>query len=76
MISACVYIINDVVDAEKDRLHPKKKLRPIASGMISKTEALVFLAVLLPVAVTFAFMLDTSFALVLLCILQTTYYIP
>jgi len=66
MISACVYIINDVVDAEKDRLHPKKKLRPIASGMISKTEALVFLAVLLPVAVTFAFMLDTSFALVLL----------
>ncbi|HHV30236.1 decaprenyl-phosphate phosphoribosyltransferase [Acetivibrio mesophilus] len=66
MISACVYIINDVIDAEKDKLHPKKKLRPVASGRISKTEALVFLSGLLPVSVIGAFMLDISFAVVLL----------
>lgn len=66
MISACVYIINDVIDAEKDKLHPKKKLRPVASGLISKTEALVFLSGLLPVSVIAAFMLDISFAVVLL----------
>lgn len=66
MISACVYIINDVIDAQRDRLHPKKKLRPIASGQISKTEALVFLGVLLPITVIAAFMLDISFAVVLI----------
>jgi 4-hydroxybenzoate polyprenyltransferase len=34
-----VYCFNDVYDAEADRLHPKKCLRPIASGTVSKTAA-------------------------------------
>lgn len=46
--SSSVYILNDMIDASKDRLHPKKKLRPIASGAISKTEALVLLFILVP----------------------------
>ena len=38
--SSVVYIVNDIFDAEKDRLHSKKKNRPIATGKISKkTEA-------------------------------------
>lgn len=36
-----IYVINDWVDAEKDKLHPRKKLRPIPSGKISKNGALV-----------------------------------
>ena len=39
MISSVVYIINDIMDREKDRCHPKKCNRPIASGDISPTQA-------------------------------------
>ena len=35
LTSSAVYLLNDLVDVEKDRLHPKKKHRPIASGALS-----------------------------------------
>jgi len=40
LLSAAVYAINDVRDAEADRLHPRKKNRPVASGRISPALAL------------------------------------
>ncbi|MHB1430800.1 MAG: decaprenyl-phosphate phosphoribosyltransferase [Streptosporangiaceae bacterium] len=39
--SSAVYLINDVVDAERDRRHPYKKFRPIASGRLPAAHAVV-----------------------------------
>lgn len=54
LISGTVYIINDLVDVEKDRLHPKKKHRPIASGAVSlsiaKTAAVMLPIIILPLS--------------------------
>lgn len=40
LVSVLVYIINDIHDKEQDIMHPKKKMRPIASGSIGTTAAL------------------------------------
>jgi decaprenyl-phosphate phosphoribosyltransferase len=45
LISATVYLINDVRDVEEDRLHPRKRFRPIASGELSPATALLLAAV-------------------------------
>jgi decaprenyl-phosphate phosphoribosyltransferase len=42
--SAAVYFVNDVVDAERDRRHPVKKFRPVASGRLPKSHALALAA--------------------------------
>ncbi|MFT7540767.1 MAG: 4-hydroxybenzoate polyprenyltransferase [Gammaproteobacteria bacterium] len=39
--SGAVYLLNDVVDAERDRKHPEKCKRPIASGRLSARTALL-----------------------------------
>jgi decaprenyl-phosphate phosphoribosyltransferase len=39
--SSAVYLVNDVVDAERDRSHPYKKFRPIAAGRLPAWHALV-----------------------------------
>jgi decaprenyl-phosphate phosphoribosyltransferase len=46
LASSAVYLFNDTVDAEADRLHPVKRHRPIASGHLSQRLALVAAAVL------------------------------
>lgn len=46
-LSGCVYLLNDLTDIKKDRLHPEKCNRPIASGELSITEAKAVLLILL-----------------------------
>ncbi len=40
--SSIVYIFNDIIDVESDKLHPKKKNRPIASGRIAIPKAISY----------------------------------
>ncbi|MDO8270125.1 MAG: UbiA prenyltransferase family protein [Candidatus Levybacteria bacterium] len=58
LFASSTYIFNDILDVKKDKLHPFKRLRPIASGEISVPEALVILAAILFGA--FAIALNTS----------------
>lgn len=39
LLSSAVYVVNDIVDAPRDRLHPRKRLRPVASGAVSPRSA-------------------------------------
>jgi 4-hydroxybenzoate polyprenyltransferase len=48
--SSAVYIINDLADRERDRIHPRKRLRPIASGELSLRGAAITLTLCLCVA--------------------------
>ena len=52
LASSAVYILNDIQDAQVDRLHPKKQFRPIASGDLSRSAALTYFGVLLILSLT------------------------
>ena len=55
LTASAVYVLNDLVDVQEDRKHPVKKLRPIASGAITFSQASVFLLTLLMLAITLSF---------------------
>ncbi len=46
LASGAVYLANDVADVEADRLHPRKRLRPVAAGQLSVPAALTAAALL------------------------------
>ncbi len=64
VISGVVYIINDLIDIEKDREHPRKRFRPLASGALRKAQAIGAIIVLLLIALPLAFALNTGFGIV------------
>jgi len=63
LLSSAVYLVNDVADAEKDREHPTKRSRPIASGRLPKSLALVTAIIIAALGVGLSFALPPSFAL-------------
>ncbi len=60
-LSGAVYLVNDVADREQDRLHPVKRMRPIASGELSPGAARIAAVVLSAVALTASFALRPAF---------------
>ena len=60
-VSSAVYLINDIFDADKDRLHPSKRSRPVASGQLSVTVARNVAIFLMAAGLTAAFVLEPRF---------------
>jgi 4-hydroxybenzoate polyprenyltransferase len=54
-ISSAGYYVNDLVDVELDRQHPKKRFRPLAAGELSERAAMTIAPLLAAVAIALAF---------------------
>jgi len=61
LIASATYLINDVIDYAKDKIHPTKQLRPLASGKISKAKVIGTACILAVPSFVAAFMLDVDF---------------
>ncbi len=57
LLSSSIYVFNDISDVEKDRAHPVKRKRPIASGEISIKEGTVFGILLLVLSFSILYLL-------------------
>jgi 4-hydroxybenzoate polyprenyltransferase len=64
LLSSTVYLVNDLADIEKDRLHPKKRLRPLPAGRLSKPVAIAAAVILPLVALPLSFALDWRFGVI------------
>lgn len=75
LISGTVYLINDLVDIEKDRAHPLKKNRPIPSGQVPVNAAIAAAIILPAVCLPLSFLLNPAFGVILTgyLLLQTAY---
>jgi 4-hydroxybenzoate polyprenyltransferase len=75
LASSSVYIVNDIQDRDKDRLHPRKKDRLLASGQVSAGHALIEAAVLLVAALAVARFVSLLTLLIIVgyVVLQTAY---
>jgi 4-hydroxybenzoate polyprenyltransferase len=68
-LSSAIYLVNDVIDREQDRLHPVKRSRPVASGALTGRAALIAAAVLAAVAVGWCFWVSDRLGLTALAYL-------
>jgi decaprenyl-phosphate phosphoribosyltransferase len=57
LASSAVYLVNDTIDVEEDRRHPRKRFRPIAAGIVPRPLAVALAAVLFTVALVAAVLL-------------------
>jgi len=65
LCASSVYLLNDLVDMPADRVHPRKCMRPLASGEMPIIHGVLLIPVLLIVAVLIALLLPSQFLLVL-----------
>ncbi len=65
LMSGTVYIINDLVDIEKDRLHPRKMSRPLPSGQLPPRVAQIAALIIPLITLSVAIWFDRSLAVIL-----------
>ncbi|MEM9679038.1 MAG: UbiA prenyltransferase family protein [Bacteroidota bacterium] len=64
-VASTIYVINDYRDLEADKLHPKKRLRPLASGSVSQHLALTLAFVMLVMGMSLSYYISVKFLFVL-----------
>ena len=75
LAASAIYILNDLVDLDADRKHPRKKRRPLAAGTVPVTKAMVLIPALLVVGFAGALAIAPALAAVLFAyLLLTTAY--
>jgi 4-hydroxybenzoate polyprenyltransferase len=62
LLSGSVYLMNDIVDLEADRLHPNKRMRPLASGELPIKTAYLSVAALIILSFPLTFLLSPWFS--------------
>ena len=72
LLSSATYLVNDLIDAPQDRLHPQKRHRPIAAGEVSPRQAVITAAGMFIVGISLAFLLEPWFGVVVLVYLTLT----
>ena len=71
-LSGATYVINDIIDADRDRAHPAKRLRPIAAGRVKVGPAMAVAVVLLLVGVGAAFAMSLLMGIVAIAYVTLT----
>jgi 4-hydroxybenzoate polyprenyltransferase len=61
LLAGAHYIVNDLLDVEEDRVHPRKSRRPIAAGRVGRAEAVTLAAVLAALSLVLADILSPAF---------------
>ena len=72
--SSSVYIVNDLLDVDRDRLHPSKRLRPIASGAVSPALASLLGLFLTVCSVALAFAIGPTFGVAVVTYLGMSHF--
>jgi 4-hydroxybenzoate polyprenyltransferase len=65
MASSTIYLINDIADIEEDKQHPKKRMRPLASGKLSVKVAAIAALLLALISIATSFLLSSGFGSIL-----------
>lgn len=65
LMASAVYVLNDIFDLPKDRLHPKKKERPLVSGKINLLAAKILLMILFVASALLGWLVNGSFIFIL-----------
>ncbi|MBI5677318.1 MAG: UbiA family prenyltransferase, partial [Planctomycetes bacterium] len=66
MVTGCAYMVNDLVDLEKDKLHPAKSRRPLASEKLKKNTAVKIIVLVCLDSLFFAFYMNVLFGFIVL----------
>jgi 4-hydroxybenzoate polyprenyltransferase len=72
LVSSSGYVLNDLLDRDRDRSHPGKNLRPIASGKVSTQGAILLCVLLLAAGLLLANICSKIFLALLLCYFGVT----